>query len=397
MPGVSFVFHIHEPRRLKRFSFFDIGVSSDFFDDVRTGAELAAASHQQYRHWFSVLEQLRSSHREAFLYSLSLSGTTLELMREYAPVCVESIREATQSGFAELLSTPYYNSLVSLTPNRHELLEQIRLHTGMLQHSFGVTPTLFRNTELVCDDALVSDLTKHGFQGVYAEGVGDGECVDSPIGMFKRAHDGFAVLGCNRTLSRALLRALVECDPGSESRCARQLVDECIRSAGYGSPLVIEVPLSALSRDSVQGRVERGVFELFVAELLSNSEWRCVPLSEAAQSCSSVINFPYLRDPMQDRGTDRLERVLGNSMQRKAFDELYAEHSRGAIAQETWRRLQDATYLSMMNTVSARSFDAALDRHGFESPYEVFITFMNIVKGAAAVGISRRDAHGAAW
>jgi hypothetical protein len=76
---------------------------------------------------------------------------------------------------------------------------------------------------------------------------------------------------------------------------------------------------------------------------------------------------------------------LENSMQKKACDQLYSAHSRASIPLETWRRLHDREYLLRMRI---RRDDTLNDNNQDSSPYDAFIVFMNILRGAAAPSLN---------
>lgn len=173
MPQVCLYFQLHQPFRLKEYSIFELGKKSWYFDEEaewNNRTIFQKVAQKSYLPMLSLLVRLANQHAD-FHCALSCSGVFLDQAEWYEPRVLELLKELMATGQVELLSETYYHSLASLY-SPQEFRQQVVDHRGRVQNLFGVTPTVFRNTELIYSNDisyLVADL---GFQGVLTEGVG---------------------------------------------------------------------------------------------------------------------------------------------------------------------------------------------------------------------------------
>lgn len=169
MPAVCFYFQVHQPYRLRRYSYFDIGGRHDYFDDELNKAMLQRVAARCYIPANKVLLELIREHKGAFKVAFSITGTAIEQMKAYAPEALESFRELADTGCVEFLGETYYHSLASLYDFR-EWAAQVALHSDCIEREFGFRPTVFRNTELLYSDDIGAAAGELGFRAVLAEG-----------------------------------------------------------------------------------------------------------------------------------------------------------------------------------------------------------------------------------
>jgi len=100
----------------------------------------------------------------------SITGTALEQFELYAPEVLESFKRLAETGAVEFLGETYHHSL-SFLFDREEFKAQIGLHKKAIQSHFGQSPKVFRNTELIFNNALGKFLQDEGYKAVLAEGA----------------------------------------------------------------------------------------------------------------------------------------------------------------------------------------------------------------------------------
>jgi alpha-amylase len=105
-----------------------------------------------------------------FKIAYSISGVALEQFAEYQPEVLESFQRLVATGQVELLTETYYHSLSSLF-NGEEFRAQVKLHREATQKYFGITPTAFRNTELIYSNGIADMVEDMGFKVMLTEGV----------------------------------------------------------------------------------------------------------------------------------------------------------------------------------------------------------------------------------
>ena len=149
MVNVCFYFHVHQPHRMKKYSVFDIGNTSEYFDDKKNKEVMQKVAKKCYLPTNKVLLDLINKHKKSgrqVKFSFSITGVVIEQFKMYAPEVLESFKKLADTGCVEFLSETYYHSL-SFLYSRKEFDEQVLLHRKAIEENFGQTPTVFRNTE----------------------------------------------------------------------------------------------------------------------------------------------------------------------------------------------------------------------------------------------------------
>jgi alpha-amylase len=153
---VIFCFHVHQPFRLKHYKLFEIGKNLNYFDDELNERIFRRASEKCYLPMNELLLNHIRKFEGAFKISFSITGTFVEQAYLYRPEVMDSFKTIAREGGAEFIGETYYHSLSCLF-DEEEFLQQVRLHSEMIEREFGVRPRTFRNTELVYSNR-VSDL-----------------------------------------------------------------------------------------------------------------------------------------------------------------------------------------------------------------------------------------------
>ncbi len=161
-------FHLHQPWRLARFRYLDLGSGRPYFDRDRNLEIFRGIAERSYRPALGRLGRALEEFPD-FRFSLSITGTWVEQAREAAPDLIPQIRSLAATGRAALVGETYYHSLAFLVPPP-ELAEEVAQQQELLQSTFGVRPTVLRMTELAYSDELARFAGAQGFRGMLAEG-----------------------------------------------------------------------------------------------------------------------------------------------------------------------------------------------------------------------------------
>jgi alpha-amylase len=143
-------------------------------------------------------------------------------------------------------------------------------------------------------------------------------------------------------------------------------------------------------------RQEDGIVE-FLSELpssvLSRSEWGFITPGEAVQRLNSVSELSVPRTSSWADTQRDISAWCGNEMQRSALAGIYDQRrlfggrdiDSPALERvaETWRRLQTSDHFYYMSTKGGADGDVHSYFSPFESPYDAFIAYMNVLKDLA--------------
>ena len=169
MKHICLYFQIHQPFRLKRYRFFDIGNDHYYYDDFRNEEIMRRITQKCYLPANLLLKEIIAEHPE-FRVAFSISGTALEQLESYSPEALDTFRDLAETGCVEFLAETYAHSLSSLY-DPEEFYNQTMIHSRRMEELFGVKPRVLRNTELIFSDNIATQVAEMGFQGMLTEGA----------------------------------------------------------------------------------------------------------------------------------------------------------------------------------------------------------------------------------
>ena len=396
MTAVAFYFQVHQPYRLRRYSFFDIGVHDQYFDDVENARIERRVSEKCYLPMNALLLEQIERQQGKFRCAFSVSGTAIGQMEEYAPEALESFKRLARTGCVEFLGETSHHSLAFLG-NPEEFDAQVMEQALRVERVFGQRPSTFRNTELVVSNEVARRAERLGFTAILGEGA------DHLLG-WRSPHRVYRPEGCERL--KILLRSYKLSDDiafrfSNRGWSEWPLTSE--RFAAWVEGLPADDSLVGLFMDyetfgEHQWR-ETGIFafmEHLPGALLRSGRVRFETPSQVALTQDAVarLDVPY---PVSWADAERdLTAWLGNQMQRAAHDALYdllpsvkqAAAAGRADLLERWRKLSTSDHVYYMCTKWFADGDVHKYFSPYASPHDAFITFMNVLDD-----LSRRAQH----
>ena len=377
MKTICFYFQIHQPFRLRRYRFFDIGNNHYYYDDFQNEEIFHRISEKCYLPANrAIMEMIRKSGGK-FKVAFSISGTALEQMEIYAPEVIDSFRELAGLGCVEFLAETYAHSLASIG-DPDEFKAQVRMHTEKVKALFGVEPKVFRNTELIYSDDISELVYELGFEGMLTEGAKHVLGWKSPNYVYASA-------------IRPQLKLLLKNDRFSE--------DLSIRFDDHSwkeYPLTADKYISAISATAEGEKIinafmnyevlgsmhaaDTGIFDFFKA-LPQYAERNDITFSLPSEIFAQTrpvdsISVPY---PMSwvDEEKD-CSSWLGNVLQQEAFRKLNEISERVRLCEnrrikQDWIYLQSSDHLYYMSTKHYNLFSP------YDNPYDAFNNYMNVL------------------
>lgn len=92
MSAVCLFFQIHQPFRLKRYRFFDIGNDHYYFDDFGNDEIITRIAQRSYLPANELLLQMIQDSNKRFKVAFSITGTALEQFQLYVPEFIDSLK-----------------------------------------------------------------------------------------------------------------------------------------------------------------------------------------------------------------------------------------------------------------------------------------------------------------
>jgi len=389
MPSVCFYFQVHQPRRVKRYRIFDIGNDSHYFNDgsdskTNNRQIIQKVAGKCYLPANQVLLELLERHPK-FKVTFSISGVFLEQLEEYAPEVIDSFRALVRTGRVELLNETYYHSL-SYLYSPIEFRRQVRLHRKKILDLFDYAPESFRNTELVYNNNLAKEVEDLGFRAIIAEGADHILGWRSPNFIYQPAGTKkIKLLLKNYKLSDDVAFRFSSRDWSEWPLTAPKFSQWVSAVNGNGNLVNLFMDYETLGEHQWE---DTGIFNFLRAlpeEVLRHPDNDFVTVTEAAERYAPVgeIDAPHFYS-WADTERD-LSAWLSNSMQQEVARSVYdlenpvlKTHDQQLI--DNWRRLGTPNHLYYMCTKWWNDGDVHKYFSPYESPYEAFISFMNVLK-----------------
>lgn len=170
MAAVCFYFQVHQPYRLKNYSFLKIGNDHQYEATALNVEIINRVADRCYLPANALMYKLIQENNGKFKISYSMTGTCLEQLSRHRPDVIESFRKLAATGCVEFLAETYYHSLAALySPTEFE--RQVKMHEKAMLNILGIKTKVFRNTELLYQNGLADVIDNLGFKMVLAEGV----------------------------------------------------------------------------------------------------------------------------------------------------------------------------------------------------------------------------------
>ncbi len=101
MRTICFYFQVHQPFRLRRYRFFNIGNQHHYWDDFLNRSIVRKVAEKCYLPANKIILDLIKTNKNKFRISYSISGTALEQFEMYAPEVLDSFKALAKTGNVE--------------------------------------------------------------------------------------------------------------------------------------------------------------------------------------------------------------------------------------------------------------------------------------------------------
>lgn len=384
MPSICFYFQVHQPYRLRHYSFFDIG-QDHFYEDAEVNSTILDKVAQKcYLPMNELLLKMIRRWEGRFRVAFSLSGTAMDQFEEYQPEILDSFRTLVDTGCVELLSETYAHSLAALY-DPDEFRAQVALHDELIKKHFGATPRVFRNTELIYRNDIARMVEDMGYEAILTEGADHILGWRSPNYMYQpssctklklllknyRLSDDIAFRFSNRGWDQWPLTAEKFAGWAHAVNGAGELINLFMDYETFGE----------------HQWAETGIFdfmEALPAAVFADPNFDFVTPSQAAERYSPIARID-VPNAISWADVERdLTAWIGNDMECDAIETVYslkekvlADGDEGIV--RTWRRLQTSDHFYYMCTKWFSDGDVHKYFNPYGTPYDAYINYMNVL------------------
>lgn len=386
---LCFYFQIHQPVRLRRYRFFDIGKRHDYFDEYVNRSTIRRVAERCYLPMNHLIMDLIKRYGTNFKVSFSISGSALEQFALHAPEVIESFKELAKTGSVEFLAETYAHSLASLS-DTDEFERQVQRHAARMEELFGQKPVTLRNSSLIYSDQIGERVAAMGFESMLTDGAKHVLGWKSPNFVYTNVmNPRLKLLLKNSRLSDDLTLRFSDHSwhewPLTADKYARWLKD-CTQDSE-----IVNLFMNYETFGENQ-LAETGIFEFMRSlpeYIFSTTDFEFLTPSEAVKKHQPVapLHVPY---PISWADEEKdITGWLGNELQNEAFEELFkiqpkVEALNDPELNEDYSRLQASDHFYYMRTKLFSDNDYHRYVSPYETPYEAFINYMNVLSDFVA-------------
>ena len=373
MKTVCLLFEIHQPFRLKKYRFYDIGADHYYYDDYANEEILKRLAYQSYIPAAKMLLEMIESSEKKFKVALSISGVAMEQFEMYCPEFLDCVRELVATGCCELCCETYSHSLSSLV-DPEDFKYQVELQKKIINDTFQYDSKTFVNTGFIYNDEIGAEIAAMGFKGVVTEGTRHVLGWKSPNYVYSTA---------------------AKQDVGLMFRNTKLSEDICLNFQ-YGldagqymgwiadSPAEEKVYLIAMNFDVIGGMnpESSGIFNFFKA-LPYFAEQKDIRFATPAECWENIppIAVANVGHPISWDGYDKdVSAWMGNDLQNEAIRAIYSiserlHMSNNEVLRQDFAYLLSADHFKFMST----KMGAYVPFSPYDSSFDAFTNYMNIV------------------
>lgn len=383
MPSLCFYFQVHQPFRIKNYSFFDIGNTHEYEDDLKNHAILNKVAEKCYLKTNQKMLELIQRHNGKFKISYSISGTAIEQFEKYRPDILQSFIDLANTGCVEFLSETYYHSL-SFIFSKTEFKKQVEKHAAMIKKYFNQVPKVFRNTELIYNNELANYIQDMGYKGVVCEGVDRLLNGRSPNFVYQAVGAAnVKLLLKNHRLSDDIAFRFSDTGWAEFPLTAEKFKTWVHDIAGNGETINLFMDYETFGEHQWESTGIFNFLDHLPTEILKHPDFDFKTPSEVIDSLQArdsydAHDFTSWADSERD-----LSAWLSNSMQKEAIKQIYSIEQEvltcgnpGII--KVWERLQTSDHYYYMCTKFWSDGDVHKYFSPFDSPYDAYLYFMNV-------------------
>ena len=383
MKSVCFYFTIHQPYRLKRYRFFDIGNDHYYYDDFVDDDIITRLANTSYIPMADTLLDMIKKTNGGFKCSICISGTAIEQLQMYVPEFIDKLRQLADTGCVEFLSGTYAHSLASLE-DPEEFLREVKMHDDLIQSLFGKRPTVFANTELIYDDDIALLIKSMGFNTAVTDGAKHILGWKSPNYVYSAATaPDLKLLLTNDKLAEDISRNFNNPEWDEYPLTA----DKYIRWIA-SLPEEEQVINLYLSMDTFGSFLPgyTGIFD-FMKALPAFGKESGVEFTTPSDVVAKLkpvgeLSIPY---PISDIDEARdVSAWKGNELQREALNKLYGVAERVNMCsdrrlKQDWEYLQSSDHFYYMSTKNMADGADHAAFSPYDSPFAAFTNYMNVL------------------
>lgn len=381
---VCFYFQVHQPERIKPFSFFDINQKESYWDDGLNKLVVEKVADKCYIPMNELLLNKIKEHNGNFKCSFSISGTALNQFEKYRPDVISSFENLAESGAVEFLAETSHHSLAAIYSDE-VFHRQVNSHVARIGNLFGKEPQVFRNTELIFNNRIAWLVKQMGFKGMLLEGTEHVLGDRSPNHVYHAAYEPSLPLLCrNSRLSDDIGFRFSNKGWKEFPLTSNKFMDWLAQASWDGECMNLFMDYETFGEHQWE---DTGIFD-FMSKLIDyvceDSYLEFATPSEVIQSCKSIGPVDVVRPTSWADQERDISAWLGNPIQDDAFRNIARLYKKiekidNDLLLSEYDQLSTSDHFYYMCTKYFSDGDVHMYFNHYETPFEAYINYMNVL------------------
>ncbi len=383
MKNICLYFQIHHPFFFQTFRFFDVGESKTYYDTWRIEKEIQDAATNYYIPTNNYLLKLIHKYRGNLRLLFYVSGTALDQFLIYRPELFASFRQLADTGLVEFTGSTDSHSIVSLSEQKDECIQSIKLSQERTEYYFGQKPKFFVNTDLLFNNRISEITAEAGYSAILTNGTKKMLQWRSPNYLYSAENQKHTlVFFRNENISDKLSSILHNQNKTEALKQMKELL-AALNDIQIDEP-IINIYLNYKALGGTYRLDKQRLFQTFVSAIIKK------------QICD--FNLPSLvmeqYGPISEFGTTEpvcwtehfhSDYYPGNELQKEAINQLFklsqkVENTYDNNLKIDWKNLQTSDHFHLMDENHPDYKSIYSSQNTFKSKYDAFINYMNILE-----------------
>lgn len=386
MRSICLAFKIHQPVRLRRFSFFEVGDTDSeyYYNDYSNEKNLIHISEKSYLPANNIILDLIKKNKGRFKVAFSISGTAIDQFKTYTPDVIESFQKLAATGCVEFLTETFSHSLLVIK-SKSEFKRQVESHSAIIERLFGSKPTVYANTEIIYSDELGAMVAEMGYKAMLTKGSENLLRWRNPNYIYRNAIDpALAVLLKNQELSDDIDQRLSLSRWKGWPITAGEYASK-FKQIPKGERIVnLYLDYENFGEYQTSGSGIFKFLESLPSAIFKKTDFEFSTPSEVVRNHETIST---LRVPHPITWLDEqrdYDSWLGNELQQEAFETLVELSEKIDLCSDTdllkdWQYLQSSDHFYFMTTKYQALSEENEKFNPYGSPYEAFMNYMNVL------------------
>lgn len=382
MKSISLCFQVHHPFHFQTYRFLDIGSNKSYYNEPRIEREIIEAAEKYYLPTNEFLLKLISKTSGKLKLAFYISGTAIEQFLMYKPELLNSFKQLADTGQIEFLGSTSSHSLISLTNQKTELINQIKDYQAKIGYYFGKKPNVFVNSDLMYSDLMGKDIYESGYRAMITNGTRKILTWQSPGYVYSNCFKPeMHVYFRNELISNQLEEQLNKLN-SEESNTFKNSFLAILNNLNKEEPVV-----NFYTDYKILGGVgldkKHSFLKTFVSQVNRSNEMEFVFPSEISELYGPVAAIKAY-DPICWVNHFHSDYYPGNELQTEAIKQLYLLRSLiseidNINLQADWNFLQTSDHIHLMDDQHPEYRGDENSDCIYKTKYDAFINFMNIL------------------